>query len=114
MAAFRGITAVSSSLLATALASVVTDRTGRPSAAAKTAGRCGRITPAGFGKHGFRHNQVEAVASRPPLNRDLLVRGLDQVAAGTRGEVAQDRGLDVDAGLHGVCLLLLDRCAILA
>lgn len=49
----------------------------------------------------LRDEQVERFARCPPLHRDLLVRGADQVTARQRGQVAEHARFEVDARRHG-------------
>src|SRR5207244_8844244 len=66
----------------------------------KAASRRLRIAPAGLGDDWTRDKDIESVTAGPPLPGDLLMCGLNDVLGRSGHEVAHDRGLDIDLGLH--------------
>ena len=59
-----------------------------------------RIAQGGLIDHQLRHPQLVCRTAAPPIARQCLVSGEDDVPTSTRRQVADDRGFNVDRG-HG-------------
>ena len=81
-------------------------RFGMPRNALEATRRRCRTPSAGFRNHRARGEQLEPVATGPPVPRDLLVRRLDDVVARLGDEVADYRRFNVNLGLRHVARIL--------
>jgi len=68
-------------------------------------GCCLRVASCSFVKNELRGKQFEGPSTGPPIASHLLVRGQDEVPTWPRGQVADNRCLDVGLGLHEIQLI---------
>jgi hypothetical protein len=76
-----------------------------------TRGRSSAFAPSCLLDDERRHEQLEvALPGPPPVFRDLLMPGHDEIPLWTRREVADDGRLEVNAGSHAAMSSLRDTC----